>query len=184
MILALLLGAALGAQAETAAGPGPLGRFVICPGNVRCPPRPYGRPRRTEAAGPHHEGAPLIAGIIGNMLGRTTPEGQSAEVTFGPNQAGLTPEGRRALGPLAERLRANPRLEAVVEGHADSRGEESANVALAGRRAEVAGAYLAGQGVAADRILVLSWGEAEDAGTGAPRSVVVTLRRRAPPTVP
>lgn len=184
MILALLLGAALGAQAGPPAGPESLGRFVICPGNVRCPPRPYGRPGRREAGAPHHRGPPPIGAIIGATLGRRAPVDEGAELSFGPNQVGLSREGRRALGPIAERLRANPRLEAVVEGHADPSGDEAANVALAGRRAEAAAAYLAGQGVAADRILVLSWGEAAPAATAAPRSVIVTLRRRAPPTAP
>lgn len=177
-MLALILGAVLGAQAEPPAA-GPLGRFVICPGNVRCPPRPYGRPNRAGATR-HERGNPTIAGLIANATGAPMRNVQSIELIFAPDRAELTEEAGEMLGPITRRLRASPGLEAVVEGHAGPRGDPAASVALAGRRAEATAAYLAGQGVAAERILLLSWGEAAVAGAGAEDSVVVTLRPRPP----
>ena len=189
MILALVLGAALGAQAVPPDGPGPRERFVICPGNARCPPRPYGRPGPREA-GPNPIGA-IIGAVAGGVIGRSRAAERSTQLTFGSNETALSLDARQTLDGIVRRLRMDPQFEAVVEGHADPRGNETENIALAGHRAEAAAAYLMGQGVPADRILTLSWGEgtpdeagarADDADEqlGARRIVVVTLRRRPP----
>ena len=47
----------------------------------------------------------------------------------------------------------------LVEGHADERGTNEYNLALGDRRAKATMTYLLGQGVAASRINVISYGE-------------------------
>jgi outer membrane protein OmpA-like peptidoglycan-associated protein len=184
MILALLLGAALGAQASPPAEPGPLERFVICPGNRRCPLRP--------SAGRSEGGKPRVNTMIGAMpgllIGHARPRdlnaGRPNMLLFAAGDAGLSVEARALLDAIVERMGAAGAVEMLLEGHADSRGSEAANRALAGRRAQAAADYLIGRGVPADRILAISWGEAGQAAAAEPRSVVVTLRRRPAPAAP
>ncbi|HEV7659810.1 MAG TPA: OmpA family protein [Allosphingosinicella sp.] len=111
-----------------------------------------------------------------------------ARLDFESGEAALTPAARETVEGVARQMTANSRLEVFIEGHADRRGTEAANIELAGRRAEAAAAYLTERGVAADRITTISWGEAaaetraEDGDGVRDRRVVITLRRRARPT--
>lgn len=187
MIPLLVLILAVGGQAESLARPGPRERFIICPGDPRCPPRP-GRPRVGEVVG-------LIAGALLDDRRRSaafiggvgSASRTGARLDFESGEAALTPAARETLEVLARQVTANPGFEVFVEGHADRRGTEAANVALAGRRAAAAAAYLTERGVAADRITAISWGEADaqtragDGDAARDRRVVITLRRRARP---
>ena len=103
---------------------------------------------------------------------------------FATGEAALTAAGQALLDGIAERMGASGDVEALLEGHADSRGSEAANVALAGRRAQAAADYLVGRGVPADHILAISWGETGQTAAAERRSVVVTLRRRPAPANP
>lgn len=174
MIAPLLLAAALGAQAPSA-GPSPLERFVVCPGNARCPARPSlqelgggGLPHQMTNPGPGHMvnyAGPESGGSPGNSL------------LFDPGDATLSVEARERLDLSADEMRIADDLDVLLEGHADSH-EPGAGAALAGRRAEAAADYLLARGVPADRILAVSWGAQRQPGLEQPRSVVVTLQAR------
>ncbi len=56
-------------------------------------------------------------------------------------------------------MRANPGAVLLIEGHADERGTNGYNLSLAERRATSARNYLIAQGVGADRITTISYGE-------------------------
>lgn len=56
-------------------------------------------------------------------------------------------------------MKANPRSVILIEGHADERGTNEYNLALGERRAKAAMNYLVAQGVPANRITVISYGE-------------------------
>jgi peptidoglycan-associated lipoprotein len=177
MISLLLLAFAVGGQGEPLAPAGPRERFIICPGNERCPPRPQ------QATG---AGAGVVLGAVMGGVGSAPRAGPRLD--FAPGEAALTPVSREKIEVLARQMIANPRLDALVEGHADLRGTGAASVALAGRRASAAAAYLIERGVAADRITTISWGNAgaethaDDRDAGARnRSVVISLRRNARP---
>ena len=64
---------------------------------------------------------------------------------------------------LAPELRARPEnrtsTRIMVEGHADSRGTNEYNLALAERRADTARDYLVGLGIPNERITIVSKGE-------------------------
>jgi peptidoglycan-associated lipoprotein len=47
----------------------------------------------------------------------------------------------------------------IIEGHCDERGTEEYNLALGSRRADVAKSYLVSQGISADRLSTISYGE-------------------------
>ena len=71
----------------------------------------------------------------------------------------LTEEARGVLQKNTEYLKRRSSTKILVEGHADSRGTNEYNLALANRRAESVRAYLASLGVAADRMTIVSKGE-------------------------
>lgn len=63
------------------------------------------------------------------------------------------------LEASAKSLNANPNQIVLIEGHCDERGTNEYNLALGERRARASMNFLMAQGVAADRITVVSYGE-------------------------
>jgi peptidoglycan-associated lipoprotein len=64
------------------------------------------------------------------------------------------------LDQNADMLKANPGWRVLIEGHADQRGTAEYNLALSERRARASMNYLVSRGVRANRISVISYGEA------------------------
>jgi peptidoglycan-associated lipoprotein len=56
-------------------------------------------------------------------------------------------------------LRANPNVRFTVQGHADERGSQEYNLGLGDRRANAVKEFLSGQGIADNRINIVSFGE-------------------------
>jgi len=56
-------------------------------------------------------------------------------------------------------LKSNPNVRFTVEGHCDERGSEEYNLGLGDRRANAVKEFLVSQGVAANRINIVSYGE-------------------------
>ncbi len=77
---------------------------------------------------------------------------------FDFDKALLKAESRDALLEHAKVLNSNSRA-VRLEGHADERGTREYNMALGERRATAVKEFLVMQGVAADRIEVISYGE-------------------------
>jgi peptidoglycan-associated lipoprotein len=63
------------------------------------------------------------------------------------------------LDHMAERAKACPNMTIVLDGHADPRGTEPYNVALAARRTDAVRQKLVARGVEADRIVTVTYGE-------------------------
>lgn len=63
------------------------------------------------------------------------------------------------LDANARWLKDNPNHLLLIEGHCDERGTNEYNLALGERRAKAAITYLIGQGIAADRMSLQSYGE-------------------------
>ena len=68
-------------------------------------------------------------------------------------------------------------MKVTIEGHADERGTREYNLALGERRANSVKNFLAGQGVAADRISVISYGKERPAVEGSDESAWAQNRR-------
>jgi ABC-type nitrate/sulfonate/bicarbonate transport system substrate-binding protein/outer membrane protein OmpA-like peptidoglycan-associated protein len=83
---------------------------------------------------------------------RPVGELRIAPISFGRASANLTLDSERELQDLARRLKTFPRFYVRVIGHARAEGDPEANRALAASRSEAAVAYLAGQGVSANRL--------------------------------
>jgi peptidoglycan-associated lipoprotein len=82
-----------------------------------------------------------------------------ADVFFAFDSAELTPDARASLQKNLEWLKRWTSTKILIEGHADSRGTDEYNLALAGNRAAVVQNYLMSLGLAADRMTIVSKGE-------------------------
>ena len=80
-------------------------------------------------------------------------------VYFDFDKYDIRPADAEILRANAEWLKARPEMGVLIQGHADERGTEEYNLALGERRARSARNFLVSQGVAADRIAILSFGE-------------------------
>lgn len=77
----------------------------------------------------------------------------SGQVLFQSGKSELLPSAQAKLSEVAKALvQNNPDATMVVEGHTDSQGTEAFNLDLSARRAQAVRDYLAGHGVAEDRI--------------------------------
>jgi peptidoglycan-associated lipoprotein len=81
------------------------------------------------------------------------------DIHFAFDKYDLRPGDARILAENARWLKANPTYLLLIEGHADERGTNAYNIALADRRARTAMDYLVAQGVRTDRITTISYGE-------------------------
>jgi outer membrane protein OmpA-like peptidoglycan-associated protein len=80
-------------------------------------------------------------------------------VLFPSNQSTLLPAAQEKLNHVAAALKNQDDHKMVVEGHTDSKGNETSNLDLAQRRATSVRDYLVAQGVAADKISAVGIGQ-------------------------
>jgi OmpA-OmpF porin, OOP family len=81
------------------------------------------------------------------------------DVLFEVNGADLQPGAQVELLRLVEFLERNPDRKVLIEGHTDSTGSEEYNLQLSLLRAESVQSLLVGNGVPADRVLAVGYGE-------------------------
>ncbi len=93
------------------------------------------------------------------------------------DKSDLKPEARATLDAKLPLLRANANVRIRIAGHTDERGSDAYNIALGQRRAAAAKRYLVDQGIAADRIDVVSFGEDRPAAMGSDESAWSRNRR-------
>jgi OmpA-OmpF porin, OOP family len=98
---------------------------------------------------------PAAAAVTGAAGAAAQPGRANILVTFVTNKADLTPDAKRSLDVLAGAMKSE-KLASVrftIEGHADPRGDEAANLKLSQARAESVRGYLvSSHGMAADRV--------------------------------
>lgn len=85
---------------------------------------------------------------------------------FDFDQSSLKEESKEALKAHAEYLSANAQARVVLEGHADERGTVEYNLALGERRAMTVRSFLMSNGVQAEQLKVVSFGEERPAVQG------------------
>ena len=81
------------------------------------------------------------------------------DVPLDNGQSRLLADGSRNMVRLAEVFKRNPARSASIEGYTDNVSSASANMSLAGRRADAVVAALIGLGVSADRLCSVAHGE-------------------------
>jgi peptidoglycan-associated lipoprotein len=86
-------------------------------------------------------------------------KGLLTDVFFALDSTDLTAESRASLQKNMDFLKRRGSTKVMVEGHADSRGTNEYNLALAERRAGAVRDYLVSLGLPADRVTIVSKGE-------------------------
>jgi len=81
------------------------------------------------------------------------------DVFFEFDKYDIRAEDGKTLDANATWLKANAENLVLIEGHCDERGTNEYNLALGERRAKAAMNYLVSQGVQANRITIISYGE-------------------------
>ena len=118
------------------------------------PPPPSRPPDATPAPTPTED--ELFARETLDQLNQRAP---LADVFFDLDSVELREESRNVLQKHITWLKRWPSTKFVVEGHADSRGTNEYNLALAERRAAAVRDYLVSLGLGADRVTIVSLGE-------------------------
>jgi peptidoglycan-associated lipoprotein len=80
-------------------------------------------------------------------------------IFFDTDSSAIRADAQQTLARQAQWLNQYPNYAITVEGHADERGTREYNIALGSRRAAATRDFLASQGVAANRIRVISFGK-------------------------
>ena len=120
------------------------------------PPPPPPPPREAPPPPPAPTEEELFAKMTLDDLNAKRP---LADVYFAYDQVDISEEGRGHLQKNAEWLKRWSSTKVLVEGHADSRGTNEYNLALAERRADAVRDYLVSLGIPADRLTIVSKGE-------------------------
>ena len=96
---------------------------------------------------------------------------------FDFDRSDIRPEDRSVLDRKLVILQGNPTLRLQIAGNADERGSDEYNLALGSRRAAAARNYLINNGIAADRLEVVSYGEERPLVAGHDESAWAMNRR-------
>ncbi len=125
---------------------------------------------------PGGQGAYTGAVIVDNQVGVVNAaNNMQAVVYFAFDSSEITAQSASVLNQHASLLSTNPTAEVLIAGHTDERG--SREYALGERRAQAARNYLAAQGVAANNIRVISYGEERPAVAGNTEEAYAQNRR-------
>ena len=81
------------------------------------------------------------------------------EVHFAFDKSELTPTAQKILTDAVVKLKKYPNAYVTIEGHTCSIGEDEYNMGLGTRRAESVRSFFVTQGIAAERLQTISYGE-------------------------
>lgn len=101
----------------------------------------------------------------------------SATIYFDYDASDIRGDARSALDAKLPVLRSNPGVMIRIAGHADERGSDQYNDALGQRRAAAAKRYLTDNGIDANRISIVSYGETQPAVSGSDENAWARNRR-------
>lgn len=97
---------------------------------------------------------------ISRGVAAVTPPGAALkDVYYRFDSVELEGEAREILAKNAEWMKANPKARVEVEGHCDDVGSAEYNLALGAKRAQSAKDFLTSQGIAAERLVTISYGK-------------------------
>lgn len=98
-------------------------------------------------------------GISARALEDLNRDSPLRPVFYGLDSSELDEAGRAIVAANAQVLKKYPKWAITVEGHCDERGTAEYNLALGERRAAAVKSYLISLGIAADRVLTVSYGK-------------------------
>jgi peptidoglycan-associated lipoprotein len=153
LTIALTAGACGKNKVETPAPPPPAPAPAPEPTKPAPPPAPAPAP-------PPAQRTPTEDELFNAMsLDELNKKGVLTDAFFALDSTELSSESRGAIQKNSDYLKRWTSTKIMVEGHADSRGTNEYNLALAERRAGAVRDYLVSLGIPADRITVVSKGE-------------------------
>jgi peptidoglycan-associated lipoprotein len=112
-----------------------------------------------DKTGASSKGIGAGAGAAGVGMGGPEDPLAKRRVYFEFDSAEITPESRTVIEAHSRYLANNPRLNVVLEGHADERGTREYNLALGERRAQAVSRAMQALGVTGSRLQSVSYGE-------------------------
>ena len=112
-----------------------------------------------------------------SRLARDFVENTTDTVFFAFDSSSLSAEAQAALDTQVAWLKKHDDVNVIVQGHCDDRGTREYNLALGERRANAVKQYLVSQGIAADRISVISYGKERPAVLGSNEAAWAQNRR-------
>ena len=118
------------------------------------------RPAPQQPLPPRGDG--IVPGSAADFMRSVT----SDTIHFAFDAYDIDAESQRVLDSQAAWLLKYPNVRVTIEGHCDERGTREYNLALGDRRANSAKNYLAGKGISAARISVISYGKERPVATG------------------
>lgn len=124
---------------------------------------PAPAPTPTPTPGPDYTTPAIAPGSKADFINQAGTD----TVLFAYDSYSLDDGAREVLKKQAAWLAQYGAVRLTVEGHADERGTREYNIALGDRRATTVANYLIAQGVAANRINVISYGKEKPAVEGA-----------------
>jgi len=101
----------------------------------------------------------------------------AAMINFDYDQSSVRQADQGTLDRKAAILQANPNVKLRISGHADERGSDEYNLALANRRAAAAKRYLENKGIDGSRLEVIAYGEERPLNPGTDESAFAQNRR-------
>jgi peptidoglycan-associated lipoprotein len=101
----------------------------------------------------------VTAGELPLELAEINRAGYLKDAFFDTDKSELREDTREALAANVAWLLAHPTIKVLVEGHCDERHTTEYNLALGWRRANAVKSYMVSLGIAAQRVLTLSYGE-------------------------
>ncbi|HSN18480.1 MAG TPA: peptidoglycan-associated lipoprotein Pal [Gammaproteobacteria bacterium] len=114
---------------------------------------------------PAQPAAPTTAPTVSPLDDPNSPLAQRI-VYFDFDKSDIKPDFLDTLTAHAKYLVANPSQKIRIEGYTDERGTVEYNIALGDRRAQAVRRFMLFQGVNADQITTVSYGEAHPADAG------------------
>ncbi len=125
------------------------------------------------------------APVVETPAKEQTPEQQLDEaikialdtVYFEFDSFALTPEAMDNLKSMAAAMKSIDKAKIMIEGHADERGSNEYNLALAQKRADAIKAFLVSEGVSLEAIETASFGEERPVSEGQSEEAYAKNRR-------
>jgi peptidoglycan-associated lipoprotein len=104
--------------------------------------------------------SPSAMEALSRGLAVITPPGAALQdVYYEFDSIDLKEDGEAILRKNADWMKANPSARIEVEGHCDDVGSAEYNLALGAKRAQTARDFLMKEGIAADRLVTISYGK-------------------------
>jgi peptidoglycan-associated lipoprotein len=120
---------------------------------------PSSEPQQMQSGGTGATATPAPTTTARPAVQDFTAVPELADIFFDFDKYDIRPGDAKTLDANASWLKSNPNHLLLIEGHCDERGTNEYNLALGERRAKSTMNYLVSQGVQANRITIISYGE-------------------------